>query len=414
MKSTAIWMLRHLMIPVAFIWTTGIFSTCSTKVFSEKESPDGMHTFADSELTKLEINPKNAVAYCDTLVARRTREIQKTGYYDPMLYFRDLKQLTMFETKYQNILNNSLDGKMIYLQCASLSGTRNTLVYLRDQNWRKATFGGKDRRKSIDEARRYWFPTDAVREDKEANEPSPEILRPIAKWLFRIYYRGLPIALIMLLLWRVKLKKECEEIFWEYEKMQKPEFNCGFAPLSFFVSLLFWPIILWIDIRSRAKDMLRKTELLSRRINMLYLLSKSDRQLLSIGSKMSLKEFRNYLESIGKVRKHSFVMALAVTLIISATPRVVTPIATAVQFTETTVLSLSPRTDNDVGNVLHRTVHVYAHDTILPLYVVFEPERVLDDIHFLRKQLGRVLSGFVLKECGVPKATNQLRPKLIS
>ncbi len=412
MKSTAVWVLRHLIIPVAFIWSTGIFSTCNKIDFSNNLPKDAYHTFTDSEASTLEINPTNAVAYCDTLVALRTRQVEKTGYYDPMDYFHDLKQLRMFETIYKDSLENSTNGRIIYMCCASPMGATNKLCNLRDCKQKR--FWTEE---ELENARHYWFPLDAIHDAEAKKNPVQwwrDIFSPLLAWMLRVHLRGLPIALIMILLWKRRLKKDINDEYWG-SKEEKPSIDCGFAPLSFILSLLLWPIILWIDIRNRWKQVMRRTEVLSRRNSMLSMLSTADQKLLETGSKMSLKEFRDYLESIGKVRKHSFIMALAITVLTSTAPKIIVP-AYAMQLTETTVMnsSVPARMDNDVGSAVHRTVHAYDYEAILPPRIEPEPKSSLDIIHFLRKQIGQVLSGFASQTCGVPKATNQLRLKLIS
>ena len=281
MKTTAIWVLRNLLIPVGFIWATGIF-TGIKKLNSEADKAvlnDPMRTFDSCEIQTLEISPSNAIAYGDSLIATRKRQIKETGIYDPYLYFRDLKQYNMFEQVYGDSLNKTTEGKFLFIHCLSFLGSahRGELVNIRDENWRKvdpddrAMANYTDRsglmykNMSIAGARRHWFPAEAARDLAEAQGPPfsfwSDIARPFLLWLQKFYLKGLPFAFILFLIWKIKFREES-------------------APLSFIISLLLWPIILWLDIRNRFNEVLRKTEILSRRRKMFSLFSKTKQKII--------------------------------------------------------------------------------------------------------------------------------------
>lgn len=412
MKSIAIGLLRHLFIPVGFIWSTGIISTFSSIDFSDKAPRDAYHTFTDSELATLEINPANAIVYCDTLIATRTRQVEQTGYYSPMDYFHDLKQLRMFETVYKDSLDRSTMGRFIYMNCASPMGATGKLCNLRDGK-QKVSWDQSD----LENARHYWFPLDAIR-DAELKKNPPEwwrdLFSPISGWMLRVYLRGLPFALLLLLIWRKRVRKDCEEINWQYEKITKPKLVSGFAPLSLLISLSLWPIILYLDIRSRIKETLYRAELASRRSEVLYLFSAADQKLLETGKKMSLREFRAYLESIGKVRKHSFIFAIAITVLLSASPQVVAPVIAIQTYTETTVSARRVQTDHDVGKIPMCKSAYHSYEAIMPHANEVKPEITQSILYFYFVEIGRILKGFATVNDGVPKAANQFRLKMIS
>lgn len=115
---------------------------------------------------------------------------------------------------------------------------------------------------------------------------------------------------MLFVIWRLKFKSEIEEEYWG--EKSKPQFESSFAPLSFLVSLILWPVILYRNIKDKLSDNLRKAEILSRRKNILSLLSKQDKELYALSQKMSLKEFRVHLDDLGLKRKHSFGVALLV------------------------------------------------------------------------------------------------------
>lgn len=405
-------MLRHLIIPVGFIWSTGFFSLLSSVDFSDKAPRDAYHTFTNEELATLEINPANAIAYCDTLVALRTRQVEQTGYYSPMDYFRDLKQLRMFETVYKDSLDRSTMGRFIYMNCASSMGATNRLCNLRDSKqsvaWNQA---------DLENARHHWFPLEAKQDAEAKKHPMQwwrDFFSPLFGWLLRIYLRGLPFALLMLLIWRKRVRKDCEEIVWKHERIKRPEANHGFAPLSFIASLLMWPVILACDIHSRIKEMVHRAELVSRRSEMLYLFGAADQKLLETGSKMSLREFRAYLESIGRVRKHSFVIALAVTVLLSVSPQIIAPVIAIQTYTESTVFTRRAQTDHDVGKVPLYKVEYHSYEAVMPQKNGAEPEITQSILYFYFIEIGRILKGFTTINDGVPKVANQFRLKLIS
>ncbi len=405
-------MLRHLIIPVGFIWSTGFFSLLSSVDFSDKAPRDAYHTFTNEELATLEINPANAIAYCDTLVALRTRQVEQTGYYSPMDYFRDLKQLRMFETVYKDSLDRSTMGRFIYMNCVSLMGATNRLCNLRDSKqsvaWNQA---------DLENARHHWFPLEAKQDAEAKKHPMQwwrDFFSPLFGWLLRIYLRGLPFALLMLLIWRKRVRKDCEEIDWQYEKVSKPKLISGFAPISLLVSLLLWPVILYLDIRSRIKETLYRAELASRRSEVLYLFSETDQIILETGRKMSLREFRAYLESIGRVRKHSFVIALAVTVLLSVSPQIIAPVIAIQTYTESTVFTRRAQTDHDVGKVPLYKVEYHSYEAVMPQKNGAEPEITQSILYFYFIEIGRILKGFTTINDGVPKVANQFRLKLIS
>ena len=413
MKSTTLWILRYLIIPVGFIWSTGIFYGIHYMNTTSENTKDPHSTFTKEELSTLEITPKNVRAYGDSLLKERKREIEKTGIYDPFVYFRDLKQYNMFEKVYHDSLDHSPQGRMLYM--SSLGGVGSTglnaLVAIRDENWRKYDFGAPanpmnkfHKIMSIDEARHYWFPLDAKRDAEYTKQKPtkflPDILIPIVAWVLRVYLRGLPIALLLFLIWRIKFRKEYQEASWG-DTTAKPESVMGFTPLSFLIALLIWPIIIWLDIKNRGNALLRKAEVLSRRKQLFSLVTKGEQRLITLGRSMNRKEFRSYLDSIGMVRKHSFTIALLVTVILALTPQK----SNAQEKTLLHTCTVATHTvDHDVGTHIH-TICIVHEATIPPRTEV--PRTLLDDIIHFTNGIFKTLKGFLSGVDGVPKVTNQ-------
>lgn len=387
MRQTVLWVFRHLVVPVGLIWATGIFSVFTT-VKANRKMAQPYVTFDSLALASLEMTPATIDAYGDSLYSLREQEIKTTGIYSPYDYFHDFRQYRMFEARYKDSLDGTLEGRCMILRClSSFGGTLGKLVNLRDSNWRN----GKNSQ-DFEEARAYWFPTEAAREREAAKHPirwNDDVLKPVLSWLIRFYVRGLPFAFIMLLFWRIRLKEENQCL--------------TFLPCSFILSWLAWPIVLGIDLRNRMYTLLRMTEIMSRRENMLSLLSSKETSLLKLGKSMSRKDFRLHLDGIGLVRRHSFRYALAFTVLFMvllpgirtyAAPHIV---RTEKQMYVTQYVSADTGPPRACGIYSWRDTMLKDHETVF--------ERMSVILFHLPLTIGRVLTGFLLEVRCVPKDT---------
>lgn len=355
MKTIAIWVLRHLLIPVGFIWSTGIIGGIMNINTSKNTNP--YSSFDSVELSTLEITPDNFMSYKDSIIAQRKKEISETGVYEPYFYFRDLKQFEMFKFKYFDSLNQIPEKRFLITNLSY-----NDIVNLRDENWRnnemiarsyEVNLSKMKTPMGIDDARAYWFPKDIAREKEvRVNFSWQEFFQAIWSWILSFYLRGMFISSILFLLWRIKFKEDIENTTWRYEgvnTMQK------FAPLSFIYSLFVWPIILVRDIRNRGKEVLAKAEVLSRRSDMLNLFSKEEKVLIELGRKMSVKEFRYFLSERGLVRRHSFLLALVFVplIFIKSYGSPSTNISKEKILVKTEIVYQSQSFDQDVGWQIH-------------------------------------------------------------
>ena len=302
MKSVVIWVFRHLVIPAGFIWSAGIFSFIGY-MSNQKEIKDPYNTFDSSEFKDLEMTPRTLGTYCDSLIEARKQKIKSTGIYLPDDFFHDLRQFKIFNYVYHDSLDKTFEGRIVLMsRLGPMSGgALGTLVNLRDENWRTKDFASMKGVMGIGEARSKWFPAE-IDYEKRAQDSFNfvvDIGRPFTDWIILFYLRGLPFAFFMFLIWKFKLKKDYKEIFQKNPKSDS-------SPLSFLFSVLIWPIILFLDLRIRFNEVLRRTEILSRRDNLLSLFSKKENELFEIGRKMSKKDFKSYLDDLGLIRKHSF------------------------------------------------------------------------------------------------------------
>ncbi len=409
MKSTALWVLRYLLVPVGFIWATGIIGGIISLENSEPR-PDPYRTFSKDEIATLCINPDNLRTFGDSLVKDRQRHIKETGFYEPYLYFGDLKQFSMFEAVFQDSLNKTYEGRSKIL---TFNNIKNNLVGIRGNNWKRFENIEKIRADSVEvsmsitEAQHFWFPKVAEKDALRAKYPPvqllPDFIIPLLFWFFGFYLKGLPFAFALFLIWRFRFKKEVDEEF-RWEKREKPKFDTGFAPLSFLISLIFWPLILYIDIRNRLSDSLVKAEVLSRRKDMLSVFSKQDKKLLALGKQMSFREFRIHLDSLGMKRRHSFASALFVVLFFVSIQRVFSFPSHQLSGFQTTTHMVTSSGDADVGWNYSLLDHLDEY-AILPS--VGWTEKVLKFKNIFSSNAIKAIPGFVRLIEGVPKVSNQ-------
>lgn len=312
MKATLFWVLRHLLLPVAFVFATGLPQWLAHNPSALKEEIN-YYGFTDEELKTCAITPDTYFEFRDSIIKNRT-ELGKHEAYTPQLYFHDLKQIEMFHTLYFDSLNNqdpSYRGR--FLLSDLQPGFVGALLNITSQEREYLKKG------DINEEFNKQFPAEALRREQSSAELRKLNLKLIfLGWLFRFYLRGLFPALILFLIWRFKLKRD-----FIYEGLKEKVGTTG--PLSFLLSLLLWPIVLAIDIRNRVSESVFRAEVVSRRSKMLSVFSKQDEALLQLGKKMTLQEFREHLDSTGMVRRHSFAAALMVTMFLMLVPRCLFP-----------------------------------------------------------------------------------------
>ncbi len=382
------WVLRHLIIPAGFMWAAGIFNI-DLHSANTKSSTADYHHFTQSEYAALEFTPTNALRYCDSLIALRKEQVKRTGMYLPIDYFHDLRQFDMFTARYYDSLSKLQSSRnvtrecvCVFYRCCSGVGALNDLVNLRDGNWRTSEFE-KRHVQTPDQARAFWFPKEAAEEQKPHNVPSRDwFWKSLMHWMMRLYVHGLPFAFVMLIVWRVRLKKTLQ-------------------PMSFVFSLLMWPIILFLDIRNRFISTWVRAEVLSRRDTMLGILSKGDHALVKFGMQMSRKEFRSYLDSIGMARKHSMRRVLAVMLFVAVfLPRTYaqTHVRHVSKHTVTAVSTHAGVPDCDIG--AWQYTEAVPPDT-QALWIEQEDKKKFQ----YPLTIGRVILGYRLLLDGVPKVS---------
>ncbi len=390
MKSVLFWMLRHLVIPAGFMFATGI----PQQFYKASKNPqkDPMMTFSTEEFKTLEITPLNQRTYLDSLFQLR-KEMVKQNKYTSFLYFHDLKQLRMYEQFCRGSFEKTTQDRFAFMD---FNFKQNELCNINLDQWRKTRTLPRNEQ-DIDKARDYWFPA-----GKKARENAVEmsfygVLISFANWLFHVYLRGLPFAFILFLIWKLRMKKEFEEEFrWIQEK---PQMYFGGAPLSFIISVIVWPFILGIDIRNRFNEVLKKADVLARRNSMFTFFSKQEQQLFEIGKKMSRQEFRDHLDAIGITQKHSFLLALTVTLFLLIIPRSVFPAVDTHHEKQTIVTSIDYGIDHNDSVVSYD----YLPQAVIPDFLCVPSSERMCFTFYFPYRIGEILSGFLADIGGVPK-----------
>lgn len=392
MKSVLFWMLRHLVIPAGFLFATGI----PQQFYKASKNPqkDPMMTFSTEEFKTLEITPLNQRIYLDSLFQLR-KEMVKQNRYTSFLYFHDLKQLRMYEQFYRDSFEKAIQGKVNFID---INFAQNELCNINLDQWRKSrklSIGEQD----IEKARDYWFPAGKKARENAVDMSFYDALIGFTNWLLHVYLRGLPFAFILFLIWKLRMKKEFDEEFrWSKEKSQM---YFGVAPLSFIISVIAWPIILGIDIRNRFSEVLKKADVVARRNSLFTLFSSQEQQLFEIGKKMSRQEFRDHLDAIGITQKHSFFLALTVTLFLLIVPRSVFPAVDTHHEKQTVVTSIDYGIDHDNPVASYQ----YFHQAVIPDFLHVPLSETMCFTFYFPYRIGGILSGFLNDIGGVPKVT---------
>lgn len=387
MKASALWVFRHLILPAAFVWfVTGLYQADFS---SAKNAKDPYQTFTSEEYATLEVHPEHLDEYCDSLLKVRKAGVERTGIYHPIDFFHDLKQLYMVKAKYRDSLDATPEGRMRLL---GLFSWETDFTYVRDKSWGEVDMS----KEKIVEARISWFPLEKKQHDEASN--APNVGPVLLKWLLASYLRGLPVALLLFLLWHYRLRRNSDGTYRSKMVSRYP------TPLSLLLSVLAWPLILALDIHSRLSEHAKKAEVYARRSTMLTILSKQELKLLEKGRSMSLPEFRKYLDAIGARRKHSFLVAMMVTLfVIVFLPK--TSIAAHQTDSNHTVI----QTSIDYGGWTDDDSTVAAHDggydtvALRPPDIDFLFRNVINNIKYYSRILLKLSDGFLRVPGGVPK-----------
>lgn len=407
MKATVIWVIRHLLIPVAFICATGI-----PQAIREIPPDTGNEfRFTADDLKTLEITPQNVFMYADSLIAQRKQDIKTKGIYDPFDYFRDIRQFSLFSWKYHDWLINTPNGQRVSVGViGNAASNTQALFCLFDASWRNqqsknaAPHGMGARpagmKMNLEQARAYWLPSERPDPNQKPCLFLQNFLYPILHWLLLVYLRGLPAATVLFLIWRLKLREDLAD----RHASNVPQ-KLGGGVLSFILSVTIWPFVLWVDIKNRLALTLRTADVISRRATMLSILSKSEEKILETGRAMSIREFSEYLKNLGMVRQHSFCLALLVAVFIVFIPRSVHGKAIAVRaISHEKVITNPDYGGPDIKYQLHGNVFYF--EMLLPEEHFTHVLEILFSYPIVQ---GILLAGFFPDIGKVPKFNNSVK-----
>ncbi len=391
MNKPLIWVIRHLIIPVLFIfWTTGLFNGIMTLEKESKDYTSGMRGYTKEDFATMQIHPHNALKYKDSVIALRKQTIAQKGIYDPYDYIYDFKQIQLFNLRYGKEMDETIESRKILLNIVSgfTNGMQAQLYTMFDnsrteQQKRGSGFHGMGPMRlpetmSLEQARKVLL----HEKDPEPFHWNPKVFIPFLYWFLQIYLRGLPVAFIMLLIWRLRFKDDIDKEYWY--GLQKPDSAINLGPLSFFVSLLLWPIILGLDIRARMTEAFHQTDVLIRRKKMLTVFSKAEEQILKAGKTMSIREFRRYLDSLGLQKQHSFGLGFIMLIIITVTPKLIS--AKPLHQTDSKIKYTISYTNPDYGgpdihhpSIAHFIALVTNYEQEVTLQILQKIRLVIDD-----------------------------------
>lgn len=367
MKPNISWVPWRILICVGLMWASKIpQGVVRFAIKAQQQKPDSDYfnglfaRFTEKDFETLEIRPESFLHYADSIRHHR-QVLAEHEQYTQFLYFRDLAQFKMFEIKFRDSLNDLPGTQRMDIQ-VSLGGF-GVVSHLQSICNSQKTFSRNDQ--EIAKARAYWL-HDSPRDDVKINW-WPEVVVPLLVWFFNFYVRGFPFALILFIIWKLKMKQDFDYAFkWEEKK---PQHYFGIAPTSFLFSLLLWPIVLGIDIGNRFQEMLRRADVVSRRASLFTLFSKQDERLVQLGKRMNRKEFREHLDSLGMIQKHSFASALIVTLFLVIIPQSLFPHTTTQVKKDLVIMK---KVDYGGGGISHAFDYIKKVEAIIvPQFEVF-------------------------------------------
>ncbi len=306
MKKTLV-VLFKVLLPLFFLYNIGFFSLNFSGLFKNASESAPFNQKNNSELIKF-VNEKTRKAE------------QKDRKYGPYDYFRDLREIKQFEKEHP--------GTMGYHNMI------NQLMSLHSNNIKNRYFTGED----VSKARNYFEELDnpgITLRNKIENERFQKTWWPnFSAWLLKVYLKNIPLAFFLFLFW------------WYQEKKNLKVSN----PLSFFISLIFYPITIGLVIKEALTEESRyyfaEAELRRTKSKMFSILSSdevADLRRFARSRGLTLSDWKGYLSNQGFTPQHLIIPAITVTILFMFIPRVsfsqeVAPLTSAKVFTENVLI----------------------------------------------------------------------------
>lgn len=275
-----------ILLPMLFLYNIGFFSLNFSKLLIDTNQNPPFNQKNNSELIKF-VNEKSRVAQ---------KKDRKYGPYD---YFADLREIKKFE--------KSHPGTMGYHNMI------NSLMSLHSNNIKNRYFSADD----VTKAREYFDELDnpgiTQRNKIEAEHLKKTWLPNLTAWSLKNYLKNLPLAFILFLFWWYQGKKHLKVL----------------NPLSFLVSLIFYPITIALVIKEAlteegryyfAEAELRRTK--DKMFSMLSADEVADLKRFAKSRGLTLNDWKKHLANQGFTPQRMLVPAIAVTVLFMFIPRV--------------------------------------------------------------------------------------------
>lgn len=274
-----------ILLPILFLYNVGFFDIDFSKFFKE---------IGKIEPLNIEGNKKLA-----NFVNERVRAAEKKGdKYSPYDYFNDLYEIETLEKSLKNVMSYHV--------------LANDLLILQQENMRKGLFSDYDIRVARIKYKEKTDPGNIAREELKRDMQEKTFWPNLLNWLWHFYLINLPLAFLLFLVW------------WYQEKKNFKISN----PLSFFISLVFYPVIIAVVIyeamSEKSRYFMAEAELRRTKKKMFSILSKDeleDIRRFAASRGLTLNDWRNYLNNQDLKPRGILVSSLVVTILFTAIPK---------------------------------------------------------------------------------------------
>jgi len=274
-----------ILLPLLFLYNIGFFTINFSVIFKDAGKSQPFNQKNNSEL----------INYVNEKIRAAEQKDRKYGPYD---YFRDLHEIQKFE--------KSHPGTMGYHNMI------NPLMSLHSNNLNHLYFTGADVSKARDYYEELENPGITAKNKIETERFKKTWWPNLSAWLLKNYLKNLPLAFLLFLFW------------WYQEKKHLKVLN----PLSFVVSLIFYPITIALVIKEALTEEGRyyyaEAELRRTKDKMFAILSANevaDLRRFAKSRGLTISDWKKYLGNQGFTPQRLLVPAITVTILFMFIPR---------------------------------------------------------------------------------------------
>jgi len=274
-----------ILLPLLFLYNIGFFSLNFSALLKDPTQ-------------SVPFDQKNNAALINFVNEKIRASEQKDKKYGPYDYFRDLHEIKKFEKAHP--------GTMGYHNMI------NSLMSLHSNNLNRRYFTGEDVSRARDYYEELENPGITLKNKIETEHFKKTWWPNLSAWLLKSYLKNLPLAFFLFLFW------------WYQEKKHLKVLN----PLSFIVSLIFYPITVALIIKEAlteegryyfAEAELRRTK--DKMFTMLSADEVADLRRFAKSRGLTLNDWRNYLGNQGFKPQGILISSLVVTILFMAIPK---------------------------------------------------------------------------------------------